>query len=78
MLKVYTDLASNEPVNPGPPSSIWRTDAHLEVIGQSTGQWLFVGTENKLLIEQIFRVFSNVTTQRRRDCATSGDPRISS
>ena len=37
-----------------PPSSIWRTDAHLEVIGQSTGQWLFVGTENKLLIEQIF------------------------
>ena len=54
MLKVYTDLASNEPVNPGPPSSIWRTDAHLEVIGQSTGQWLFVGTENKLLIEQIF------------------------
>ena len=55
LLKVYTDLASNEPMpNPGPPSSIWRTDAHLEVIGQSTGQWLFVGTENKLLIEQIF------------------------
>ena len=55
MLQVYTDLAPNEPVpNPGPPSSIWRTDAHLEVIGQSTGQWLFVGTENKLLIEQIF------------------------